>query len=298
MSVKLIRNGAWTRVFVSEGGDLVKAENMMRTRLRPVLESSSGGSVLMRVIHAGPSGIELSEMIVAKHGHELVTVEPRGGISFLNDLDDRMRRQNLDRNDSEAVQYVLIQAGYEAAVSILDVVEHDLQDIHRSVHDIRSSLGTSTSFGVSDLPALDSRISGVDRILSHSAYAIGQFTQLARNLRRSVTNPNAAERQRLDDLVSDGEAGSRRVQFIVDRERFHSRAVSQAVATSDLNVVKIFTILWAVFLPGTALINWYGQNFHVMPELSWYWSSWVQFAGVLVLTLVPIITIKRSGQLR
>lgn len=52
-----------------------------------------------------------------------------------------------------------------------------------------------------------------------------------------------------------------RVEFLVERHRFHARGTAQQISTSDLNVVKIFTVLWAILIPGSTLINWYGQNF-------------------------------------
>ncbi|MFC5425949.1 CorA family divalent cation transporter [Brevibacterium otitidis] len=52
-----------------------------------------------------------------------------------------------------------------------------------------------------------------------------------------------------------------------------------------------------MLIPGTALINWYGQNFEFMPELSWPYTAWVQIAGVFLLAALPIYVIKRAGQL-
>lgn len=76
------------------------------------------------------------------------------------------------------------------------------------------------------------------------------------------------------------------------------RTQAEATATSDLGITKLFTVLWAAFIPGTALINWYGQNFEVMPELSWEGSLWSQLLAVLALTAVPIWMIKQAGALR
>lgn len=298
MTVKVVRNGAWVRIFVDGTDDLAEAERLTGVGLRPVLESTPGSPVLLRIAEARATGLEIAEMIVVNHDHDLITVEPRDGLGFVNDLDDRLRRLRLDQDDKNAVCYVLVEAGYEAEARILDAIEFDLLDVDRAVREIETSLGASRTYGVSDLPSIDEQLTGIDQVLSHTAYSLGQLTQLARMVRRDARSASGVERQRLDDLVADGEAGLRRVQFVADRQRFRARAVVQVIATSDLNIVKIFTILWTVFLPGTALVNWYGQNFHVMPELSWYWSSWVQLAGVLVLTLIPILAIKRSGQLR
>jgi Mg2+ and Co2+ transporter CorA len=104
--------------------------------------------------------------------------------------------------------------------------------------------------------------------------------------------------ERVDELVAEIESVQRRACFMQERQRFHQLAAQETVAKSDLNVVKVFTVLWAIFVPGTALINWYGQNFRFMPELSWFASSWVQMLGVLLVTAVPVIIIRQAGALR
>ena len=38
------------------------------------------------------------------------------------------------------------------------------------------------------------------------------------------------------------------------------------------NLMRIFTVITAVFLPLTLLVGWYGMNFKNMPELSWPYS--------------------------
>ncbi|KSV75536.1 hypothetical protein N185_16990 [Sinorhizobium sp. GW3] len=265
--------------------------------MEPVLESSEGAPILLRVAEIRSAYLEISELIVATNGRETITVEPRSGVTFLNELSERVRKLP-DINDSDAIRCILVEAGYEMAARVLDTIELDLTKFDAEVRSISNSLGTSRTFGVSDLYEIEGQLNGVDAVLSHASQSLCHLTQLARIIRRDVRCTLDHDHQRLVDLVADGEAGLRRVEFIIDRRRFHNRAVTQVIATSDLDIVKIFTVLWTVFLPGTALINWYGQNFQVMPELSWYWSSWIQLAGVLVVTLVPILAVKRSGQLR
>ncbi len=298
MTVRMIKNGAWTRVFVDGRSDLAAAERRTGAQLEPVLESSEGAPILLHIAEIRSGFLEISEVIVATNGHETITVEPRNGASFLNELSDRVRRELPDIYDNNAIRCILVEAGYEMAARILDTIELDLTKVDAEVRSIGHSLGSSRTFGVSDLYEIEGQFNGVDAVLSHTSQSLCHLTQLARIIRRDVRSAEVYDHQRLVDLVADGEAGLRRVEFIIDRRRFHNRAVAQVIATSDLDIVKIFTVLWTVFLPGTALINWYGQNFQVMPELSWYWSSWIQLAGVLVVTLIPILAVKRSGQLR
>lgn len=48
------------------------------------------------------------------------------------------------------------------------------------------------------------------------------------------------------------------------------RASYQAQLDLSMNeVMKLFTVLSAVFLPLTLLVGWYGMNFQYMPELGW-----------------------------
>jgi magnesium transporter len=48
------------------------------------------------------------------------------------------------------------------------------------------------------------------------------------------------------------------------------RSSYQAQLDLSMNkVMKIFTVISAVFLPLTLLVGWYGMNFKYMPELSW-----------------------------
>ena len=34
-------------------------------------------------------------------------------------------------------------------------------------------------------------------------------------------------------------------------------------------IMKLFTVITAIFLPLTLLVGWYGMNFKYMPELQW-----------------------------
>lgn len=298
MTAKLITNGAWTRIFVSNANDLEQAERLTGVDLRPHTNQPLFMPAILKVAYWRSGKIELADLIIANDGKNLITVEAGDGLPFLNDLGDRLRRQNLNKQEQTAVFYVAIQAAYDAATQILDEVETHFDDIRLSVRNMQLSLDQVNSHGVSDLPELDDKLTTIAQALSHVAHSFGQLVQCARILRREAKYSSEISRQNMDDLIADGESSLRRVQFVVDRQRFHARQTAQVVATSDLNVIKIFTILWTVFLPGTALVNWYGQNFQTMPELSWYWSTWIQIFGVLILTVIPIMATKMSGQLR
>ena len=53
----------------------------------------------------------------------------------------------------------------------------------------------------------------------------------------------------------------------------HLREALAAAQDYELNrVMKVFTVVTAIFLPLTLIVGWYGMNFHNMPELSWQYG--------------------------
>ncbi len=51
------------------------------------------------------------------------------------------------------------------------------------------------------------------------------------------------------------------------------------------NIMKIFTVITAIFLPLTLIVGWYGMNFTVMPELHWQYG----YIYVIILSVTVII---------
>ena len=64
------------------------------------------------------------------------------------------------------------------------------------------------------------------------------------------------------------------------------REAYQAQVDIELNsVMKLFTVLTAIFLPLTLIVGWYGMNFS-MPEYSWFYGY--PFAILLSVAVIII----------
>ena len=50
-------------------------------------------------------------------------------------------------------------------------------------------------------------------------------------------------------------------------------------------IMKVFTVITAIFLPLTLIVGWYGMNFKNMPELSWQYG----YPTVIVLSVVVVV---------
>ncbi len=53
------------------------------------------------------------------------------------------------------------------------------------------------------------------------------------------------------------------------------------------NLMRVFTVITAVFLPLTLIVGWYGMNFKYMPELAWRYG----YIGVTVLSALVCVAL-------
>lgn len=298
MSIRTIENSPWTRVFVTGTQDLADAEHTLGFEVQPGTGQPGTNVFPLRLMDARSDSAEVHEVTMVLREDRIVTVEPAGGVPSLQDVEARLQLDQASATHPDTVCLALVQAGYATVAHSLDMIEGDIRTVHQAMARLDLERAGVKSVGVSDLPHVSELLTDIDQALSHVSYTVGRLVQLARLLRHEATDHGTLERTRLDDLVLQGQALARRLEFIVDRHRFHAQGASQQISTSDLNVIKVFTVLWAILIPGTTLINWYGQNFEFMPELSWPYTPWVQIAGVFLLAALPIYVIKRAGQLR
>lgn len=287
-----ISQRGWTRLFIDGAADSELAGRTLG-ETQPLEQR-----IPLRFVRVDGADAEVSEVTVVLRYGELITVEPGDGLPLLQDVAARLQWEETRTPGPLVAGAAIVRAGFQECTAALARIESDIRGVRTAVADLESERGAEQGISVSDLPRVSERLVDVDAVLSHVATSVSRLGQLARLLRREGAVAAAHDRGEFDTLVQHADALATRVEFLVDRHRFHSRGTAQRISTSDLNIVKIFTVLWAILIPGTTLINWYGQNFEFMPELSWNMSAWIQIAGVFCLAVLPIYTVKRAGQLR
>lgn len=66
----------------------------------------------------------------------------------------------------------------------------------------------------------------------------------------------------------------------------HVREAYQSAMDFRLNqIMKIFTVITAIFLPLSLVASWYGMNFIHMPELTWKYG----YAGVAIISVIIVV---------
>ena len=291
---------AWQRL---HAGDLQALEDLGRLHdVDLVPSAAAGGAATLRIrctrLKAGK--LVVSDLLwrEADDGGSLYTVETGYPLLRPGEALERLQAQGMAVDCPQSIALVLLHQLLSQTVRVLERINQDLSSPLQAIRAFQLNVGTNNTRGVEDLSSVDTHLNSLNAPLSYVLQSLDDIEQATQRLRRSAPARGESALARVQELMTEIEGVQRRARFMLERQRFHWRAAGETVAMSDLNVTKVFSVLWAAFIPGTALINWYGQNFRVMPELSWDGSLWVQLVAVLVLTAVPVWMVKQSGALR
>ena len=120
-----------------------------------------------------------------------------------------------------------------------------------------------------------------------------------RYLGDEVDNRTEQELQVLvNELAGDVAGTKEHAKFQHERVRYLQTAVTNILNIKQNEIIKVFTIVTAVFLPPTLIGTLYGMNFAVMPELSWKHGFIYAMCLTVGAALLPLWYIKRRGWLR
>lgn len=95
------------------------------------------------------------------------------------------------------------------------------------------------------------------------------------------------------DMASLGDhanAQAAKLQFLLD-------ATLGRINIVQTNIIKIFSVAAAAFLPPTLIASIYGMNFAAMPELQWRFGYPLAVGAMLLSAVLPLWYFKRKGWL-
>ncbi|CAM3784449.1 Magnesium transport protein CorA [Pseudomonas reidholzensis] len=291
---------AWCRLHAANPQALEDLNQQHGVDLQPRSIARPGATMRIRCARLQGQQVLVTDLLWRQGDDDqtVFTVETGHRVLRPNQALERIQAQGLSCDSSQSISLVLLHQLLGQTAMVLDRIDQGLTVSMLALRAFQLNAGTDRKRGAEDLSDVDNHLTALNGPLSFVLQSLDDLEQAALRLRRATMRPSLLAASHVDGLVAEIEGVQRRARFTLERQRFHRRAAGETVAISDLNVTKVFSVLWAAFIPGTALINWYGQNFRVMPELSWDGSLWTQLFAVLVLTAVPIIMVKQSGTLR
>ena len=79
--------------------------------------------------------------------------------------------------------------------------------------------------------------------------------------------------------------------------RYLQNSVVGLLNIKQNQIVKVFTIITAVFLPPTLVASVYGMNFRHMPELEWMYGYPYAVGLIVFAAILPLLYFKKKGWL-
>ena len=212
----------------------------------------------------------------------------------------RLNRRPNSVGNPKAVLRLLLQTANDNADTVIDRIADELERNTQEISEISDGYNAQgRELGVQDLIETMQDLNEKEDVISRCLEAQLSLARTVRYLSGEIDNISEAELQVLTTELADDVAGVKEhAYFEHEKVRYLQNAVTNILNIKQNQIVKVFTIITAVFLPPTLVGTFYGMNFAVMPELSWEHGFIYSMVLTLMAALLPLLYIKRKGWLR
>lgn len=243
--------------------------------------------------------IERETLMFALSPARVVTLQPTRHYPIFDKAIARMRRTPRLISTSYGVMYALLYALNEAAERVILHASDLLEDMSDQIEE--ATLGydrRGREIGVTDMQGTIARMNRAEEIVSSTQESQLSLARAARHLRSEIADSDPVLAGLVETLIADVDGVKEHASFEHDKVRYLQQAIMTSLDVKQNQIVKVFTIITAVFLPPTLITSFYGMNFTRMPELEWELGfPWVVLV-TLVAAVIPLVYIKRRGWLR
>jgi magnesium transporter len=212
----------------------------------------------------------------------------------------RWGRRAAQIDSAKALLRVLLQVVNDGADLVIENITDSLEETTDQISAISDGYNEEgKELGVSDLEDTMLDLNEKEELISKCLECQLGLARVVRYLNGEVDGTTEPHLQMLvDELAADVAGVKEHAAFEHDKIRYLQSAATGILNIKQSQIVKVFTIITAVFLPPTLVATFYGMNFAVMPELSWKHGFTFSMFLTLLAALLPLIYIKRKGWLR
>lgn len=226
-------------------------------------------------------------------------------------LERDVRVTALDHASQRLLDGLLAGRALDPAQILFTLVESLNDAAHAAIRDISSCLDersetvaiASGGFevsrrqaGVADIAGTAIALGEAEELVAKTVEGQLMLARAGRWLRRVANQPRLE--QSVPMLLSDIQSLRRYARFQHDKIRNLQQSLMTTMDIKQNQVVKVFTVITAVFTPPTLVASFYGQNFAHMPELELPWGEWMVMGLTGLFALLPLFYIKRKGWMR
>ena len=230
----------------------------------------------------------------------LVTLHDTPEFTPLNRAFQRLGRKASLATDAKSLLRMILASVNDGTSQVIEAIAETLEQTAATIAHLSSDSSTSgKELGVSDLTDTMLELNDTEELISRSLESQLALARVVRYLNGEVNGRREPDLQMLvKELIADVNGVKEHAAFEHDKVRYLQNSVVGLLNIKQNQIVKVFTIITAVFLPPTLVATFYGMNFAVMPELSWKHGFTMSITLTLVAALLPLIYIKRKGWLR
>ncbi|MEO1207108.1 MAG: CorA family divalent cation transporter [Pseudomonadota bacterium] len=245
------------------------------------------------LICAGKRQPEYGELLLVLTNTTLVSVRYRG-LSAFRLLEGQTHLQDFSTGAPEPIAVGLMEAIVAREADLIHRLEDHTDILTKQVFDARGKeiqRERRHSVAIKDIGRLSLTISRAEKALPAQ---VRLLTYL-----RAIINENGqrALDERIGRLLADLDVLMDSVARMVSRVGFLLDATMGLVGIEQNQIMKVFTIATAAFMPPAILAGVWGMNFADMPELSLPGAYPVALLAIVISSLTPIVIFKRLGWL-
>lgn len=212
----------------------------------------------------------------------------------------RCQRKSDHAESPKSFLRLLLQVANDGAADAIDNIADALDQSTSEITQISEGYNElGQELGVSDLSGIMRALNEKEELILNCIEAQLTLARTVRYLSGEVDNRKEADLQALvSELAGDVAGVKEHAGFEHEKVRYLQSAVTNILNIKQNQIVKVFTIITAVFLPPTLVGTFYGMNFAAMPELSWEHGFIYSMFLTLGAALLPLLYIKKRGWLR
>ncbi|QIS04073.1 magnesium transporter CorA [Nocardia brasiliensis] len=243
--------------------------------------------------------IERETIVFALGAEFLVTCQPVEHFVPFDKAIAKMRRNPALTGSAHGVMYALLWALNEASERVIYYASDALEAMNDEIEMATNGYDRrGREIGVADMRGIMSRMNAAEEIVSRTQETQLQLARAARHLMADVAVRSQELESLIAILIADIDGVKQHAGFEHDKVRYLQQSVMTWLDVKQNQIVKVFTIITAVFLPPTLIATFYGMNFTWMPELQWQHGFVATTLMTLVAAVIPLAYIKRKGWLR
>ncbi|MFD0360902.1 CorA family divalent cation transporter [Nocardia sp. GCM10030253] len=243
--------------------------------------------------------IERNSIVFALGAEFLVTLQPDEHFTLFDKAVAKMQRNPALTASSHSVMYALLWALNEESAEVVRHGSDALEAMNDEIEMVTTGFDQrGREIGVADIREIMSRMNETEEIVSRVQESQLQLARAARHLMADAPDTLEGLGALIAVLVADIDGVKEHASFEHDKVRYLQQSLTTWLDVKQNQIVKVFTIITAVFLPPTLIAAFCGVNFTWMPEMEWQYGFLATTAMTLVAAVIPLVYIKRKGWLR